>query len=213
MRFHQYQPQIAFTVKCGRETSLPFFAFSHQSALWTISANIWTGVVSTNEYKTQFRPVKAMPQYKCENVKPFHGVFVNVTVTCNHKKKWKHCHRPPRHNIGIMENDIRKSNSNKILGALFIWFHAAPFYSLHYIVAFLFDKQPWWNCRISSLKYEPIVLDAFMNNVIFCNIWSIIYGNHEQHAHSRHNYMYWSLSQNTVQPGSMVYWHWNGKCH
>lgn len=45
------------------------------------------------------------------------------------------------------------------------------------------------------------MLDAFMNNVIFCNIWYIIYGNHKQHAHSRHNYMYWSLSQNTVQPG------------
>lgn len=43
-------------------------------------------------------------------------ISFNVTVTCNRNGEKK----TNRHNIKIIENDRRKSNSNKILGVLFI---------------------------------------------------------------------------------------------
>lgn len=78
-------PQIAFIVKCGRETIVRHFSrfLIKVERFWCCQRQriIWTGVVSKDTHKTQFRQVKAMPQSECGNVMPFHRVFVNVTVT------------------------------------------------------------------------------------------------------------------------------------
>lgn len=122
----------------------------------------------TNDFYCHVQKWKTLKRWQKSRRWRERGTQKKITVRCGR--------------VEIMENDIRKSNSNKILGTLFIWFHPVPFllsitlccgllslFSLPLLLLFLF-RLNWMKAAMLLLKCEPgYVWRIFFNMKIIQN--------------------------------------------